>query len=101
VKASHLKEIFGHYGNVLKVDLQVDKAVGLSRGAAFITFARNKDAEQAVIYLNGGQIDGNVMKVSFVLVDTSKKSPRDASTGMCVTRFDFVCMCVCKCVCLY
>jgi hypothetical protein len=54
-----------------------------------------------VIYLNGGQIDGNVMKVSFVLVDTSKKSPRDASTGMCVTRFDFVCMCVCKCVCLY
>jgi RNA-binding protein with serine-rich domain 1 len=80
VRASHLKEIFGHYGKVTKVELQVDKTVGLSRGAAFITFARNTDAEQAVIYLNGGQIDGNVMKVSFVLVDNSRKA-REASLG--------------------
>ena len=60
----------------------MDKDVGLSKGEAFISYEKNRDAEQAVIYLNGGQIDGNILKVSFVLVDKTKKK-RAPSPGKC------------------
>lgn len=73
VKSDHLKEIFGYYGTVNSVDLQIDEIAGLSMGYAYVTFEKSKDAEQAVLYLDGGQIDGNVIKVSFILVSTNKR----------------------------
>lgn len=38
-----------------------------------MVFAQEKDAEQALFYLDGGQIDGNVIKVSFVLVNAPRR----------------------------
>lgn len=76
MKKEHLKEIFGHYGVVKYVDVEIDKRNGLSKGAATIGFLTEKDAEHAMFYLNGGQIDGNVIKVSFVLVQTSDRNRR-------------------------
>ncbi|CAH0373765.1 unnamed protein product, partial [Pelagomonas calceolata] len=32
VTAAHLREVFGHFGDVARVDLAVDATVGLSRG---------------------------------------------------------------------
>ena len=40
--------------------------------SAIITFKKDRDAEQALINMDGGQIDGNVVKISFVLVSNSK-----------------------------
>jgi len=73
VKEGHLEEIFGHYGSVTKVNIEKDTRNGAPKGNATITFATNKDAEQAVIYMDGGQLDGRVLKVSFVLVDANKR----------------------------
>jgi RNA-binding protein with serine-rich domain 1 len=73
VSAEHLKEIFGVYGVVKNVELQIDRRIGLSKGFGYVTFEKSKDAEQAVLYLDGGQIDGNVIKVSFVLVSSKRR----------------------------
>lgn len=73
VKNEHLMEIFSTYGSVKKVDLQVDKRVGLSKGNAYIEYELSKDAEQAMLYLDGGQLDGNYLKVSFILVASKRR----------------------------
>ncbi|KAG5178410.1 hypothetical protein JKP88DRAFT_148702, partial [Tribonema minus] len=65
VKAAHLQEIFGCYGTVAKVELAIDKKLGLPKGYAFVEFSNRTDAEQAQLYLDGGQLDGNYVKVAF------------------------------------
>lgn len=37
----------------------MDKVVNLPRGYAYVEFERRKDAEKALMYMDGGQIDGN------------------------------------------
>ena len=73
VKAGHLEEIFGHYGEVEKVDLEKDQRSGVPKGSATITFKNGKDAEQAVLHMDGGQLDGLVLKVSYVLIASNKR----------------------------
>jgi hypothetical protein len=69
VKNDHLQEIFGLYGNIRGIDLKTDRRNHLSKGEATITFSTEKDAEHALFHLDGGQIDGNIIKCSFVLVN--------------------------------
>lgn len=75
MRALHLKEIFGTYGQVKDVDLPLDRRNGLHLGSATVVFNEEKEAEQAMFYMDGGQIDGNTIKVSFVLVQAKKRSP--------------------------
>jgi RNA recognition motif-containing protein len=74
VKNDHLQEIFGYYGNIRGIDLKTDKKTHLSKGEATITFSTEKDAEHALFHLDGGQIDGNIIKCSFVLINPSSSS---------------------------
>ena len=67
VSSDHLWEVFGRYGRVRSVDLARDERVGLPLGRAQVTFYKTRDAEDAVAYLDGGQLDGNVIEVSFLL----------------------------------
>lgn len=67
---NHIKEIFGTYGEVLSVEM-------LPAAAAYVGFKNAESAEEAMTHLDGGQIDGAVIQVSFVLV--SKKRQREAS----------------------
>ena len=60
--------------------MKFDRRNHLSKGQATISFVSEKDAEHAMFYLDGGQIDGNVIKVSFVLVEHDRK--RTDSEGM-------------------
>ncbi|CAN0149298.1 unnamed protein product, partial [Ascophyllum nodosum] len=72
-------EIFGSYGKVTSVDLAVDKRVNLPKGYAFVEFVERAEAEQAQLYLDGGQLDGEKLKVAFVLVTKKRRqspSPR-------------------------
>jgi RNA recognition motif-containing protein len=55
------------------VDVDVDRRSGMSQGTATVTFSSEQDAEHALFYLDGGQIDNNVIKVSFVLVPASRR----------------------------
>ena len=58
----HIKEIFAHYGPIKSVDLAIDRQVNLPKGFAHIEFEARDDAEKAMDYMNGAQIDGNVVR---------------------------------------
>lgn len=81
VKNEHLVEIFGHYGTVRKADLQIDSRVKLSKGFAYVEYSNPTDAENAQIHLDGGQLDGNVLKVSLVLVNQRKRRAESEEKG--------------------
>jgi RNA-binding protein with serine-rich domain 1 len=70
VRAEHLKEIFGYFGTIINIQIDRDRN-GFPKGTAAVTLATEKDAEHAMFYLDGGQIDGNIIKVSFVLMDNA------------------------------
>lgn len=75
VNKNHLLEIFKSYGNIKSVDLPVDRYhPHLSRGSAFVEFERPEDAEKAIKYMDGGQIDGQEIAVS--KVQNNKPVPR-------------------------
>ena len=67
-----MEEIFGSYGEIRNLKLNVGKSVKTL--SAIVTFKKDRDAEQALINMDGGQIDGNVVKISFVLVSNSKRT---------------------------
>ena len=48
---------------VLNVQLAIDPQVNLPKGYAYVEMEKLEDAEKCVEFLNGGQVDGNVVKV--------------------------------------
>ena len=54
----------------------MDSRSGLNKGAATITFQDNEGAVQAVQNLDGGQLDGQVLKISLVLVRRKREGLR-------------------------
>jgi RNA-binding protein with serine-rich domain 1 len=81
VKNEHLEEIFGHFGSVKKVELRVDAKLKISKGFAYVEYNTPSDAENAQIHLDGGQLDGNVLKVSFVLVNHRRRRSDSEEKG--------------------
>jgi RNA recognition motif-containing protein len=63
------------------VDLQVDRRLNLSKGFAYVEFSNALDAEKAQAFMDNGQLDGNKLKVTFVLV--SKKSRQPSPGDFC------------------
>ncbi|CAD6225106.1 unnamed protein product [Miscanthus lutarioriparius] len=45
----------------------MDRMVNLPRGYGYIEFKKRDDAQKAFLYMDGGQIDGNVVKLRFTL----------------------------------
>ncbi|KAI0320605.1 hypothetical protein OF83DRAFT_1052781 [Amylostereum chailletii] len=78
VVESHLQTIFGFYGNVLKVDLPLYGKSGQNRGKAAVEYTDAESARKAVSHMNGGQLDGAIVKVeiSDLPVRTRSRSPR-------------------------
>ena len=62
----HIKEIFSNYGNIKDVYIAIDDEIKVKKDYAFIEFENKKDAEDAELYMNGGQIDGIVVKVEIL-----------------------------------
>lgn len=62
IEQAHLSEIFGHYGSVVSVDLP--KQRDLSTGYAIICMETAVDALKAQAHLDGGQLDGNLLRVN-------------------------------------
>lgn len=79
VNKNHLLEIFKSYGPIKNVDLPNDRYhPHLSRGTAFIEFEKVEDAEKAIKFMDGGQIDGQEIAVS--RVHSNKAVPRQRSS---------------------
>ncbi|OQR93167.1 arginine/serine-rich protein 45 isoform X2 [Thraustotheca clavata] len=73
VNSDHLSEIFGKFGTVANVNLEIDKSTRLPKGFAYIQFAKRAEAETAQLHMHDGQIDGNKIQVNFVLVQPKPK----------------------------
>ncbi|KIJ70332.1 hypothetical protein HYDPIDRAFT_45160, partial [Hydnomerulius pinastri MD-312] len=63
VVQTHLQTIFGFYGEIVKVDLPLYQKSGQNRGKAALEYADPASAQKAVSHMNGGQLDGLVLKV--------------------------------------
>merc|ERR1719305_2278472 len=72
-KEDHLKEIFGNFGKVMAVHLAIDKEVALPKGYGYVDYEHKEEADAALMSMNGGQIDGNIIKIEFVFIPTGKK----------------------------
>ncbi|KAI0353564.1 RNA-binding domain-containing protein [Trametes cingulata] len=62
VVESHLQTIFGFYGEIVKVDLPLYGKSGQNRGRAALEYADSASAQKAVSHMDGGQLDGAILK---------------------------------------
>ena len=76
----HLEEIFGYYGKVVNIDLEKNERSKLPKGSAYVSFRSADDMNQAVVHLDGGQIDGQIIKATFVLVSNRRRRDSPGNT---------------------
>ncbi|KAL2937778.1 Serine/arginine-rich splicing factor SR45 [Bienertia sinuspersici] len=53
VNEGHLKEIFSNFGDVVNVELAMDRVVNLPKGYAYVEFKTRADAEKAQLFMDG------------------------------------------------
>ncbi|AMO57067.1 hypothetical protein GZ77_00915 [Endozoicomonas montiporae] len=58
-----LEEAFGAFGEIQEAKIILDRETGRSRGFAFVTFASDSDANEALA-LDGQNLSGRDMRVS-------------------------------------
>ena len=63
----HVEEIFSNYGKVNSCRVLIDKVTSFHKGVAYVDFATNEDAKNAIKFMDGGQIDGQPVTVQFTL----------------------------------
>src|SRR2546423_15602403 len=61
---NQLQDMFAAHGNVLEVDMIMDKFTGRPRGFAFVTMENKEGADAAVKALNGTSLDGRALTVN-------------------------------------
>ncbi|KAL4902882.1 hypothetical protein BDW74DRAFT_59033 [Aspergillus multicolor] len=67
VMESHLREIFGNFGDIRSIDLPMNHAFMTNRGTAYILYDDPADAEAAIAHMHEAQLDGALLNVSIVL----------------------------------
>src|SRR5438874_13341319 len=71
---NQLQDMFAAHGNVIEVDLIMDKFTGRPRGFRFVTMESKEAADAAVQALNGKEIDGRALTVN-------EARPREERSG--------------------
>ena len=61
---NQLQDLFAAHGNVIEVDVIMDKFSGRPRGFGFVTMESKEAADAAVQALNGKEIDGRALTVN-------------------------------------
>jgi cold-inducible RNA-binding protein len=74
---NQLQDMFAAHGNVIEVDLIMDKFSGRPRGFAFVTMENKEGADAAVQALNGKSIDGRALTVN----EARPREDRPRSSG--------------------
>ena len=64
IQGDDLKKLFSTYGIVASVAIILDKITNRSRGFAFVDMPEGREAEKAILALNGAMVDGRLIKVS-------------------------------------
>src|SRR6478672_13257746 len=71
---NQLQDLFAAHGNVIEVDLIMDKFSGRPRGFGFVTMETKEGADAAIQALNGKSVDGRAMTVN-------EARPREERSG--------------------
>jgi RNA recognition motif-containing protein len=61
---NQLQDLFAAHGNVIEVDLIMDRFSGRPRGFAFVTMETKEAADAATQALNGKELDGRALTVN-------------------------------------
>jgi cold-inducible RNA-binding protein len=61
---NQLQDLFAAHGNVIEVDLIMDKFSGRPRGFGFVTMETKEGADAAIQALNGKNVEGRAMTVN-------------------------------------
>ncbi len=61
---NQLQDLFGAHGNVVEVDVVMDRFSGRPRGFGFVTMETKEAADAAVQALNGKEVDGRALTVN-------------------------------------
>ncbi len=75
IDESHLDTLFTTYGEIDEINLIRDRESGRSKGFAFITFAKQLSAENA-LEQNGKDLDGRSLKVNMAKERTAQSGGR-------------------------
>lgn len=59
-----LMSIFSQYGAVESINVITDRMTGQPRGFAFVEMSNRSDAEKAISYLNGSDLQGRTLNVN-------------------------------------
>ena len=72
----HVYEIFSAFGKISNVEMPIDRVhQHLNRGFAYVEYESSEDAEKAVKYMDGGQIDGQIISASKVDLQRARGPP--------------------------
>ncbi|TFL05889.1 hypothetical protein BDV98DRAFT_239486 [Pterulicium gracile] len=63
VVETHLRTIFGFYGEISKIDLPLYANSGQNRGKAALEYIDSESAHKAAAHMEGGNVDGATLKV--------------------------------------
>lgn len=80
VTVEHLKEIFGQCGTITDVYLPMNGRY--PRGVAQVKFEKEEETQKAVAFMNGGQLDGNILECKIYSADrigAKRRIPRSRS----------------------
>src|SRR6266403_6031353 len=77
---NQLQDLFAAHGNVVEVDVIMDKFSGRPRGFAFVTMESKEAAEAAVQALNGKNVDGRDLTVNEAR-PREERAPRSGGGG--------------------
>jgi len=66
VTKKHLNEIFSPYGELKGIYVPRNEDTKIQKSYVFLEFANRDNAEKAMLYFSGGQIDGTVVKVEML-----------------------------------
>ncbi|ROW13774.1 hypothetical protein VPNG_03663 [Cytospora leucostoma] len=83
VTEEHLREIFGAYGPIHDMDVPLSRQFGTNRGAAYILYANEADAESAIAHMHEAQLDGAT--ISFCSAESSRPRLRLPTVAQTLT----------------
>lgn len=77
ITKKHLQEIFSPYGELKGVYVPRNEETKIQKSYVFLEYGNQENAEKAMLYFSGGQIDGLIVKVEIlnpdILINNSNK----------------------------
>lgn len=64
VSENELRDAFAAHGNVVEINVMMDRATGRPRGFGFVTMGSPEEAQKAIESMNGAQLDGRALTVN-------------------------------------